>query len=105
MAGTGRACTPMPPPSPGLPTRYAGRPAPAPAWPIHDATRHHVLYDAQRDGGRASILSIVHRILDGGDWPFLSPFMVAARDRFGHDPDAARYRVAAGADLRLTGPS
>lgn len=69
--------------------------------PIHDATRHHVLYDAERDGGRASILSIVHRILEGGDWPFLSPFMVAARERFGHDPPAARQWAAAHGPERL----
>jgi len=69
--------------------------------PIHDATRHHVLYDAGSDGSRASILSIVQRILAGGDWPFLSPFMSAARARFGHDPAAAREWAAAHGPERL----
>jgi hypothetical protein len=58
--------------------------------PIHDAVRDHVLYDAGADGDRASILEIVRRIVAGGDWPFLSPFTVSFRRKFGHDPKAAR---------------
>jgi hypothetical protein len=32
----------------------------------------------------------VQRIVDGGDWPFLSPFTRVFRDRFGHRPADAR---------------
>jgi hypothetical protein len=62
--------------------------------PIHDAIRHHVLYDPANDGSRASILSIVSRILGGGDWSFVSPFRISARERFGHNPKAARAWAA-----------
>jgi hypothetical protein len=53
-----------------------------------------VLYDPAKDGGRATTLSIVRRILGGGDWAFVSPFMISARERFGHDPAAARSWAA-----------
>jgi hypothetical protein len=62
--------------------------------PIHDAVRDRVLYDASADGDRASILEIVRRIVAGGDWPFLGPFTVSFRRKFGHDPKAARAWAA-----------
>jgi hypothetical protein len=62
--------------------------------PIHDAVKQHVLYDPANNGRRTSILSIVRRILNGGDWLFMSPFSVSARERFGHDPRAARAWAA-----------
>lgn len=58
--------------------------------PIHDAVRDRVLYDAEKAGDRASTLEIVKRILEGGEWPFLSPFTQAFRDEFGNDPEQAR---------------
>lgn len=58
--------------------------------PIHDAAKDRVLYDPVNAGDRASTIEIVNRIVMGGDWPFLSPFTVAFRDRFGHDPVRAR---------------
>ena len=58
--------------------------------PIHDAVRDHVMYDLTADGDRKSMVEIVQAILDGGDWPFLSPFSRAFREKFGHDPEHAR---------------
>ena len=58
--------------------------------PIHDAVRDRVLYDPQDDGNRISTRKIVARIVNGGDWPFLSPFSRAFRKEFGHDADLAR---------------
>ena len=58
--------------------------------PIHDAVRDHVMYDLTADGDRKSMVEIVQAILDGDDWPFLSPFSRAFRERFGHDPERAR---------------
>jgi hypothetical protein len=58
--------------------------------PIHDAAKDRVFYDPEKLGERATTARIVERILHGGDWPFLSPFTAAFRDRFGHDPDRAR---------------
>jgi hypothetical protein len=58
--------------------------------PIHDAAKDRVLYDPVRLGDRETTLEIVERILAGDDWPFVSPFAVAFRERFGHDPERAR---------------
>lgn len=58
--------------------------------PIHDAVRDRILYDPEKDGDRASTREIVQRIMKGGDWPFLSPFSQAFRERFGHQPEKAR---------------
>lgn len=58
--------------------------------PIHDAVRDRVLYDPEMDGDRATTRQIVERIMNGGDWAFVSPFTQAFRDEFGHDPDKAR---------------
>jgi hypothetical protein len=58
--------------------------------PIHDAARDKVLYDLELNGHRANGRQIVERIVNGGDWPFLSPFTQAFRTEFGHDPEAAR---------------
>ena len=58
--------------------------------PIHDAVRDRVLYDPEKDGDRASTREIVQRIVNGGDWPFLSPFSQAFREQFGHQPEEAR---------------
>ncbi|EAR22107.1 hypothetical protein [Nitrococcus mobilis] len=63
--------------------------------PIHAAVRDRVLYDPVKDGDRASTKEIVDRIVRGGDWPFLSPFTRAFREKFGHDPEAARKAWAA----------
>ena len=58
--------------------------------PIHDAVRDRVLYDPAEQGDRASTMEIVERIVNGGDWPFLSPFTKAFREEFGHDAEKAR---------------
>jgi hypothetical protein len=58
--------------------------------PIHDAVRDRVLYDPAEQGDRASTVEITERIVNGGDWPFLSPFTKAFREEFGHDPGKAR---------------
>ncbi|MDC0663549.1 hypothetical protein N6L25_13360 [Marinobacter sp. SS21] len=58
--------------------------------PIHDAVRDHVFYDPEHAGDRASTREIVVRIVNGGNWPFMSPFTQAFRDQFGHDPESAR---------------
>ncbi len=58
--------------------------------PIHDAVRDKVLYDPEKEGDRASIREIVQRIVEGGSWPFLSPFTIDFRNEFGHDPEKAR---------------
>jgi hypothetical protein len=58
--------------------------------PIHDAVRDRVLYDLAADGERTGTRDIVELILNGGDWPFLSPFSQAFRDEFGHKPEQAR---------------
>lgn len=58
--------------------------------PIHDAVRDRVLYDPEKDGDRASTREIVQRIVNGGNWPFLSPFSQAFREQFGHRPEDAR---------------
>ncbi len=58
--------------------------------PIHDAARDKVLYDLELNGHRANGRQIVERILNGGDWPFLSPFTRDFKETFGHDPARAR---------------
>src|SRR5262245_2545384 len=58
--------------------------------PIHDAVRDRVLYDPAEQGDRASTVEITERIVNGGDWPFLSPFTKRFREEFGHDPGKAR---------------
>jgi hypothetical protein len=58
--------------------------------PIHDAARDQVLYDPEHEGDRASITEIVERIVNGGDWPFVSPFTTTFRGTFGHKPAKAR---------------
>jgi len=58
--------------------------------PIHDAVRDRVLYDPKNDGDRISTREIVERILDGGAWPFVSPFTRDFRRRFGNEPGKAR---------------
>jgi hypothetical protein len=58
--------------------------------PIHDAAKDRILYDPENAGDRASTVEIVARIVAGRDWPLLSPFTAAFRDRFGHDPVRAR---------------
>lgn len=58
--------------------------------PIHDAAKDHVLYDPKNLGDRASTVEIVLRIVQGEQWPFISPFTIAFKDKFGHDPSKAR---------------
>jgi hypothetical protein len=58
--------------------------------PIHDAVRDRVLYDPENDGSRETTVKIAQTIVRGGVWPFLSPFSVAFRHQFGHDPERAR---------------
>ena len=58
--------------------------------PIHDAVRDHVMYDPSADGDRKSMEEIVQTIVNGGDWPFQSPFSRTFRKKFGHDPKLAR---------------
>ncbi|WP_299587863.1 hypothetical protein [uncultured Microbulbifer sp.] len=58
--------------------------------PIHAAAKDRVLYDPENFGDRASTKEIVERILNGGNWPFLSPFTKSFKQRFGHDPEGAR---------------
>ncbi|QFT55252.1 hypothetical protein [Microbulbifer sp. THAF38] len=58
--------------------------------PIHAAAKDRVLYDPENFGDRASTREIVERIVKGGNWPFLSPFTQSFKQRFGHDPEAAR---------------
>ncbi|WP_444901754.1 hypothetical protein ACJJIG_22030 [Microbulbifer sp. SSSA007] len=58
--------------------------------PIHAAAKDRVLYDPENFGDRASTKEIVERILEGGSWPFLSPFTKSFKQKFGHDPDTAR---------------
>jgi hypothetical protein len=36
-----------------------------------------------------STVEIVHRIVNGGDWPFSCPFCAAFRDQYGHSAAAA----------------
>ena len=58
--------------------------------PIHDAVRDRVLYNLEKDGHRESTHEIVQRIVDGGQWPSISPFIQSFQDEFGHHPDRAR---------------
>lgn len=58
--------------------------------PIHAAAKDRVLYDPENFGDRASTKEIVERILNGGNWPFLSPFTKSFKQKFGHDPEGAR---------------
>jgi hypothetical protein len=58
--------------------------------PIHDAARDRVFYHPTERGDRLTTIESVERILAGEEWPFVSPFTVAFRDRFGHDPIRAR---------------
>lgn len=58
--------------------------------PIHDAVRDRVLYHPEKNGQRVNTRTIVQRIVNGEDWPFLSPFTKAFREEFGHDPEQAR---------------
>ncbi len=62
--------------------------------PLHDAVQDRVLYDPEQFGDRVSALDAVSRVLAGADWPLDSPFLRAARERLGHDPQAARTWAA-----------
>ncbi len=47
--------------------------------PIHDAAKDRVFYDPVTRIGRATTMEIVSTLLEGGDWPFVSPFSIAFR--------------------------
>ena len=52
--------------------------------------RDRIFYDPDAWGDRLHLREAAQRVLGGGTWPCVCPFCTDVKDRFGHDPQAAR---------------
>lgn len=70
--------------------------------PLHDSVRDRIFYDEETWGDRLHLSEAAEHVLSGHPWPFACPFCPYIKDRFHHDPDAARRWWSSAGERKVT---